>query len=135
MQSIGRKWCGIIAGTNRDYLCRRSFSQLSRGSYLFSRSLSQLLPQTHDDDDDVHEYYDSIWKLVEQSALLEAIPCMNDVQSVWLLLLYCGGSRANYFCRVVDPTSVQEYAAGHDANIFKCLCTILEIGSHAIEPI
>ena len=66
-------------------------------------------------------------KLREQKTLLEAIPFMKNVQSAWLLLLYCRNSRANYLCRVVDPQYAEEYAVGHDANVLTCLCRILEI--------
>ena len=59
-------------------------------------------------------------KLDEQKVLLEAIPFINNVQSAWLLLLYCGSSRANYLCRVVDHHYVVEYMEGHDFNISAC---------------
>ena len=74
-------------------------------------------------------------KLQEQNKLLEAIPLVSDVQSAWLLLLYCGSSRANYLCRVLDPDSSEEYAVGHDANLLKCLQRILQIRDDMVAPI
>ena len=60
---------------------------------------------------------------------------MQNVQSAWLLLLYCGSARANYLCNVVDPHYAAEYAVGHDANLLTCLYRILEIQAVAINPI
>ena len=60
---------------------------------------------------------------------------MHDVQSAWLLLLFCGNSRANYLCRVLDPASTEEYAEGHDANMFRCLLRILEVADDTIQPL
>ena len=50
---------------------------------------------------------------------LEAIPTALDVQSAWLLLLYCASARV---LRVVRP-----FALSHDESVWSCLCTILRI--------
>ena len=34
--------------------------------------------------------------LVRLTVLLDRIPCVSDVQTAWLLLLFCGATRANY---------------------------------------
>ena len=63
----------------------------------------------------------------EQRCLLERIPLMKDLQSVWLLLLHCASARANYQIRAVCPAAVELYAQTHDENIWQCLGRILHI--------
>ena len=36
-------------------------------------------------------------KVTEHQTLLERIPLVRDVQSAWLLLLFCAATRANYW--------------------------------------
>ena len=56
--------------------------------------------------------------------LLDRIPALTDLQSAWLLLLFCGTSRANYSLRVVHPCLTESFARQHDAGVWQCLCTL-----------
>ena len=42
--------------------------------------------------------------------LLEKIPYVKDLQCAWLILLYCGVSRANFFIRAVSPDCSLQFA-------------------------
>ena len=53
------------------------------------------------------------------------------MQSAWLLLLHCASTRANYQLRVVRPECVLEFARAHDENMWRGLCTILEVPTTA----
>lgn len=54
---------------------------------------------------------------------------MQDLQSAWLLLSYCGGPRANYYLRLLTPALVQTFAADHDGNLTDCLCKLLRVSA------
>ena len=41
----------------------------------------------------------------DHQQLLDRIPLIRDLQSAWLLLLFCASTRANYFLRVVHPSA------------------------------
>ena len=57
--------------------------------------------------------------------LLERIPAVQDLQSAWLLLLYCAGTRASYLLRAIPPEQVLEFATNHTASVQECLTRIL----------
>ena len=75
----------------------------------------------------------------EQQSLLEKIQHIGDLQSAWLLLLFCAASRANYTLRTVHPdASLANYtlrtvhpdaslsfAARHDISLRRCLSALL----------
>ena len=63
----------------------------------------------------------------EQRVLLERIPRVHDVQSAWLLLLHCASARANYQLRSVPPDATADFATTHDAGLWRCLCSILQL--------
>ena len=63
----------------------------------------------------------------EQRVLLDRIPRVRDVQSARLLLLHCALARANYQLRSVPPNASAEFAATHDAGLWRCLCSILQL--------
>ena len=52
--------------------------------------------------------------------LLDRITKVIDLQSAWLLLLFCAASRANYVLRVVHPENSFQFATHHDAGIRQC---------------
>lgn len=54
-------------------------------------------------------------RLDAQAALLNALPRLPDLQSAWLLLVYCAAPRAQHFLRSVPPSLSRAYAARHDA--------------------
>ena len=45
--------------------------------------------------------------------LLEPIPAVQDLQSAWLLLSFCAGTRANHLLRSIPPPMALEVAANH----------------------
>ena len=63
----------------------------------------------------------------EHRVLLDRIPRVRDVQSAWLLLLHCASARSNYQLRSVPPDASAEFAAIHDAGLWRCLCSILQL--------
>ena len=60
-----------------------------------------------------------------QDALLERIPTLGDLQSAWLLLLFCASTRANYLLRMLPPHCTADYSREHDRAIASCLRTLL----------
>ena len=46
-------------------------------------------------------------KREEHQVLLDRIQCVSDAQTAWLLLLFCGATRANYWIRTVSPDSLE----------------------------
>ena len=64
-------------------------------------------------------------KAASHRVLLDRIPAIQDLQSAWLLLLFCASPRENYFLKVVHPISSQAFANEHDqwevASVPQCL--------------
>ena len=52
-------------------------------------------------------------------------PVDNDPQAVYLLLLMCASTRANFWLRSVRRDQTQEFAARHDDNVWSCSLQIL----------
>ena len=71
-------------------------------------------------------------KAASHRPLLERIPSTQDLQSAWLLLIFCA-PRANSFLRVVHPNSSQAFADEHDEELRRCFSTLLGQvpGSHS----
>ena len=67
-------------------------------------------------------------KSVLHSVLLDRIPVVQDLQSAWLLLLYCANTRANYWLRGVPPEDVAQFASDHDVATQSCLSQLLGAG-------
>ena len=61
----------------------------------------------------------------EHQSLVEKIQHIGDLQSAWLLLLFCGASRANYTLRTVHPDASLSFAARHDISLRRCLSVLL----------
>ena len=57
--------------------------------------------------------------------LLDRIPAVQDLESAWLLLLFCAVSRATYFLRVCRPSVTDLFARQHDAQVWQCLVALL----------
>ena len=66
-------------------------------------------------------------KTSEHELLFERIPAMEDLQSAWLVLLFCATSRANFWLRSVRPELVHQFAASHDANTWGCLARLIGV--------
>ena len=64
-------------------------------------------------------------KRADQDELLDLIPLVPDLQSAWLLLLFCGSTRANYLLRTLPPNATLQYATSHDDAMMKCLSGLL----------
>ena len=65
--------------------------------------------------------------------LLEKIPYVKDLQCAWLILLYCGVSRANFFIRAVSPDCSLQFATRHEAQIWRCLTTLVGVLPEAVS--
>ena len=63
----------------------------------------------------------------KQLPLLEAIPTIPDLQTSWLLLLYCASPRAHYALRGLRPDLTRDFAAAHDQSIQQCLAQLLQV--------
>ena len=61
----------------------------------------------------------------EQRLLFQRIPTVPDLQSAWLLLLFCGATRANFWLRMVRPELTAQFAEQHDSNVWQCFATLL----------
>ena len=60
-----------------------------------------------------------------QDVLLERIPAFSDLQSAWLLLLFCASTRANYLLRMLPPHCTADYSRDHDRAVALCLRTLV----------
>ena len=67
-------------------------------------------------------------RLEEQDRLLSRIPHVPNLQSAWLLLLYCAAPRSTYLLRTLSPADTADFAASHDAAIQHCLAQMLAGG-------
>ena len=65
--------------------------------------------------------------------LLEKIPRVKDLQCAWLILLYCGVSRAIFFIRAVSPDHSLQFAQRHEEQIWRCLTTLIGVAPEAIS--
>ena len=57
----------------------------------------------------------------KHQSLLDGIHQVQDLQSVWLLLLFCAVPRPNYVLRMLHPDVTRVFAAQHDCSIRRCL--------------
>ena len=73
-------------------------------------------------------------KRQEHQVLLDRIPHVTDVQTAWLLLLFCGATRANYWIRTVSPRFSGGFAQEHDEAVMRCLGRILHVDPSALHP-
>ena len=58
-------------------------------------------------------------KADKHRTLFHRIPPVEDPQEVWLLLLMCASTRANYWLRGVQPDWTSIFAATHDAHVWE----------------
>ena len=58
--------------------------------------------------------------------LLNALTTLPDLQTSWLLLLYCASPRAHYALRGIRPDLTGTYATAHDAAVLACLAQLLD---------
>ena len=65
-------------------------------------------------------------KTEDHALLLGGILEVPDLQSAWLILLYCVSTRANYLLRALPPCVTEEFAARHDESSRACLTSLLD---------
>ena len=64
-------------------------------------------------------------RLQDERGFWEKLKELPDLQSAWLLLLYCASPRHNYNARTLPPTLAEKYAQGHDGGMWEVLVTLL----------
>ena len=63
----------------------------------------------------------------KHSTLLNRIPLVQDLQSAWLLLLFCANTRATYSLRGIPPAETEQFAVAHDVATWQCFTQLLGI--------
>ncbi len=58
--------------------------------------------------------------------LLSRIPLIPDLQSAFLLLLFCASSRATYNLRVCNPSFAARFARQHDSQVWQCFLNLID---------
>ena len=71
-------------------------------------------------------------KVVEHETFLQRVPELKDLQCAWLLLLFCGVARANFFIRTIGPALSHSFATRHDAQIWRCFSTLVGLSPDAV---
>ena len=66
-------------------------------------------------------------KIEEHRLLLDRVEAVPDLQCAWLILSFCGASRANYYLRTIHPSGSEEFAGTHDAAIMRVFFRLLDI--------
>ena len=65
-------------------------------------------------------------RLADEKVLWDKLPSLPDLQSAWLLLLYCASPRYGYTARTLPPSLSKHYAEGHDAGMWQVLTKLLK---------
>ena len=60
------------------------------------------------------------------AVLVNRIPAIPDLQSAWLVLLFCASTRANYLLRALHTAATQDFASVHDNASRACLSHLLD---------
>ena len=66
-----------------------------------------------------------------QGELLQKIPEVKDLQCAWLILLYCGVTRATFYVRSVRPDLTENFAEQHDEQVCRCFCELVGVAPAA----
>ena len=72
-------------------------------------------------------------KSEEQRSLFQRIPLVADLQAAWVLLFYCGATRANFWLRNVQPAQTFWYAQQHDDNVWDCFSRLTGFSHESLE--
>ena len=72
-------------------------------------------------------------KACEHATFLRRIPAIQDLQCAWVLLLYCGVARANFFLRTISPDLSHSFATLHDNQIWECFCSLVGVDSTTVH--
>ena len=73
-------------------------------------------------------------KCTVQEQLLSRLPAVGDLQSAWLLLLFCVSPRANYLLRMLLPGATQAFAREHDNAVRACVAALLSQSTQHLLP-
>ena len=63
----------------------------------------------------------------KHATLLQRILAVRDLQSAWLLLLYCAVPPANFDLRMVRPRLSEAFVQAHDDAVWTCFCQLVGI--------
>ena len=72
-------------------------------------------------------------KIEQHATFLNIIPAIQDLQCAWLLLLYCGVARANFFLRTTSPDLSLDFATRHDSQIWDCFCSLVGVDPATVQ--
>ena len=72
-------------------------------------------------------------KSEEQRSLFQRIPLVADLHAAWVLLFYCGATRANFWLRNVQPAQTFWYAQQHDDNVWDCFSRLTGFSQESPE--
>ena len=59
------------------------------------------------------------------------IPEVKDLQCAWLILFYCGVTRATFHVRSVRPDLTENFAEQHDEQVWRCFCELVGVAPAA----
>ena len=63
--------------------------------------------------------------VAKENTFLERLCGLRNMQSLLLLLRYCGTGRINHLLRAIPPSIIQPAVQQHDSNIRSCFCSII----------
>ena len=69
----------------------------------------------------------------KQDLLLQGIRSLPDLQSAWLLLLFCASPRCCHLLRSLPPVALLAFAEAHDAAVAACLAEAGPLPDHALR--
>ena len=64
---------------------------------------------------------------LKHKGLFNRLSRVADLQSAWLLLLFCANTRATYSLRGLPPQDTEHFATEHDADSRRCLSLLLGV--------
>ena len=64
---------------------------------------------------------------LKHKVLFNRLTCVEDLQSAWLLLLFCANTRVTYSLRGLPPQETEHFATEHDADSRRCLSLLLGV--------
>ena len=67
----------------------------------------------------------TLQRLESERALLDELPLLPDLQTAWLLLLFCASPRAQHVLRTVPPEQSAAYASAHEDAVWHTLQRLL----------
>ena len=68
-----------------------------------------------------------------QARFWERLKQVPDLQTAWLLLLYCANPRANHLIRAISPDLVADYARAHDDGLWATFLDLIGYPQRAAD--